>query len=287
MTSVDFLELARRACASADVPARRITAIRLRDNAMLRTEDRTVIRVLRRGQLETAVRELRAADWLRSHGIRAPEPLVPDPVVVAGRPVTFWEDLGGGGPVEAAETAALLRTLHRLRIPSHLGLARFALPDFADQIARAAVDEEGRSWLTGHAAELAQRWKEIDWPTPWCVIHGDPSPHNTVAAAHGGHVVDLERCCIGPPEWDQTTVAFQSDTLSDPPSRWHAFRDAYGADVTEWSGYAVLRDVRSLELCLFALRHASAGDHARAQADYRLTCIRGERGPRPWKWVAP
>ncbi|MFC8046762.1 phosphotransferase [Nocardia sp. NPDC057353] len=287
MTTVDLLDLARRACASADVPAGRISAIRLRDNAMLRTDDRTVIRVLQRGQLETAIRELRAADWLRSHGVRAPEPLVPDPVVVSGRPVTFWEDLGGGGPVDPAETAALLRALHGLRVPSHLGLARFALPEFAEQIARTSVDDDARSWLSGHAAELAQRWDGIAWPTSWCVIHGDPSPHNTVAAAHGGHVVDLERCAIGPPEWDQATVAFQSDTLSDPPSRWAAFRDSYGADVTEWHSYPILRDIRSLELCLFALRHATVSDHARAQADYRLACIRSRRGERPWRWIAP
>ncbi|WP_216915062.1 phosphotransferase [Nocardia noduli] len=287
MTDVEIVELARRACVSAAVPARRISPIRLRDNAMLRTDDHTVIRVLQRGQLDIAVRELRAADWLRSHRVRAPEPLVPDPVVVAGRPVTFWEDLGGGGPVDAVETAALLRGLHRLRVPSHLGLPRFGLPDFSAPIARALVDDEAKAWLTTHATQLARRWDEIDWPTPWCVIHGDPSPHNTVATTHGGHMVDLERCCIGPPEWDQATIAFQSDTLADPSARWYAFRDAYGADVTRWDGYPVLRDIRSLELCLFALRHAAVSAHARHQADYRLACLRGQHGNRPWRWVAP
>ncbi|MGW4371330.1 phosphotransferase family protein [Nocardia takedensis] len=120
-----------------------------------------------------------------------------------------------------------------------------------------------------------------------CVIHGDPSPHNTIATTHGGHVVDLERCCIGPPEWDQATVAFQSDTFTDPPRRWDAFRSAYGTDVTTWCGYPLLRDIRSLELCLFALRHADLSPHARNQADYRLACLRGHQGDRPWRWVAP
>lgn len=108
-----------------------------------------------------------------------------------------------------------------------------------------------------------------------------------MTAACGGYVVDLERCCIGPAEWDQATIAFQSDTLSDPVSRWHEFADAYGADVTTWDGYAVIRDVRSFELCLFALRHAAVSAHARQQADYRFACLQGLRGPRPWHWVAP
>ncbi|WP_181697840.1 phosphotransferase enzyme family protein [Nocardia sp. GTS18] len=287
MRSRDIVDLARAACAKAQVPATRIDPIRLRDNAMLRTDAATIIRVHQHGELTTAVRELRAADWLRSHHVRAPEPLVPDPVVVAGRPVTFWEDLGSGGPAEAAETGAMLARLHTLRVPSHLGLPQFTLPDFTDRIHQCLTDDREKAWLRGYAENLAARWHALEWPSPWCVIHGDPSPANTMAAPTGGHVVDLERCCIGPPQWDQATVAFQSDTLSDPPARWEQFVDAYGCDVTDWEGYPVIRDVRSFELCLFALRHAAVSEHARRQADYRLACLHGHQGQRPWAWVAP
>ncbi|MEU2257684.1 phosphotransferase [Nocardia xishanensis] len=287
MRSKDIVALARAACTQAEVPAARIDAIRLRDNAMLRTDSATIIRVHQRGELATAIRELRAADWLRSHHVRAPEPLVPDPVVVAERPVTFWEDLGSGGPAEAAETGTMLARLHSPRVPTHLGLPRFTLPDFTGPIDQCLTRAPEKDWLHRYAENLAKQWDALDWPSPWCVIHGDPSPANTIAAATGGHVVDLKRCCIGPPQWDQATVAFQSDTLSDPPARWEQFADAYGSDVTEWPGYPVIRDVRSFELCLFALRHAALSDHARRQADYRLACLHGQRGERPWGWVAP
>ncbi|MEU4811828.1 hypothetical protein AB0H20_21705 [Nocardia fluminea] len=63
MRSKDIVALARTACTQAQVPAARIEPIRLRDNAMLRTDTATIIRVHQRGELATAVRELRAADW--------------------------------------------------------------------------------------------------------------------------------------------------------------------------------------------------------------------------------
>ncbi|MEV0076176.1 phosphotransferase [Nocardia neocaledoniensis] len=180
------------------------------------------------------------------------------------------------------------RTLHSLRVPNHLELPRFTLPNFTDRIDQCLTDDENKHWLRDYADNLATRWDAaLVWPSTWCVIHGDPSPANTMATATGGHVVDLERCCIGPPQWDQATVVFQSDTLSDPPQRWEQFAAAYGSDVTDWEGYPVIRDVRSFELCLFALRHAAISDHARHQANHRLACLRGLQGERPWRWVAP
>jgi hypothetical protein len=88
-------------------------------------------------------------------------------------------------------------------------------------------------------------------------------------------------------QWDQATIAFQSDTLAEPPAYWEEFRDAYGTDVTAWDGYALIRDIRSLGLALFALRHADTSEHARSQADYQFACLMGRHGGRPWKWVAP
>lgn len=291
MTPVDtvsIVDLAHRACQLAGLPASAIEPIRIRDNWMLRiTGTSTVIRILPTGQLDIATRELRAADWLRSHQVLTAEPVVPDPVTVAGHPVTFWADLGSYGPAEPAATARALLRLHGLRVPTHLGLPRFALHDRAPNIAAAQTDDRAKAWLAGHSAELARRWDEVTWPDDWCVIHGDPSPHNTMYVVGSAYLVDLERMSIGPRQWDQATAAFQHDTLSEPAAYWEQFRDAYGHDVTAWDGYQLLRDIRSMELCLFALRHADKSDHARSQADYRLRCLMGRHGARPWKWVAP
>lgn len=288
MSISHIVATARRACAQARIPAEEVEPIRVRDNAVLRVVGASVVvRVHEPGAWGTATRELRVADWMRSHRVAAPEPLVPDPVPVGDRPVTFWEDLGAGGAAGAAATGRMLRTLHGLRVPSHLGLPRFELPNFAARVRQALTDDDSKAWLNRYADEVTRRWHAIEWPTEWRVIHGDPSPANTMQTPRGDHVVDLESCCVGPAEWDQATIALQTDTMVDPPSRWETFRQAYGADVTEWPGYQVIRDARRLQLCLFALRHADLSDHARKQANYRLECLRGVRGSHHWRWVAP
>jgi Ser/Thr protein kinase RdoA (MazF antagonist) len=172
-------------------------------------------------------------------------------------------------------------------VPTHLELPRLAPPPFAQRIQQAQTDQDSKQQLTAMAADLTRRWDTTRWPQPWSVIHADPSTHNTMRGNGGTYLVDLEGVSIGPRQWDQAVIAVQSDTQADPPSAWEEFRDAYGEDVTTWDGYALLRDIRSLTLCLFALRHAHTSEHAREQADYRLACLMGRHGPRPWKWVAP
>jgi hypothetical protein len=290
MTTVtaDAVDLARQACHLAGIPATAIEPIRLRDNLMLRAAGTgTVIRILPPGWSQVAVRELRVADWMRSHRILTAEPLVPDPVLVGERPVTFWEDLGEQCPAEPAHTARALLRLHDTRVPSHLGLPRFTLPPFAQRIREAHTDEPSKQWLTAKAEDLTRRWNAVQWPDQWCVIHADPSHHNTMRGPDGTYLVDLEGVAIGPRQWDQAIIAVQSDTQDAPPSAWEEFRAAYGRDVTAWDGYSLLRDIRSMSLALFTLRHAGASEHARSQADYRLACLMGRHGPRPWKWVAP
>jgi hypothetical protein len=61
-----------------------------------------------------------------------------------------------------------------------------------------------------------------------------------------------------------------------------------GFDVTTWSGFSVLRDIRELRWTTFAAQHAASNPERYAdQAAHRLACLRGERGPRPWSgWRA-
>jgi aminoglycoside phosphotransferase (APT) family kinase protein len=108
---------------------------------------------------------------------------------------------------------------------------------------------------------------------------------NIVATAAGPVVLDLERFAYGPPEWDLASIAvdhFTFGSLSD--AEWAAFCHRYGSDVTQWAGYPILRDARELRKVTFAAQMAATNPALEENARYRLACIRGLHGPRPWYW---
>lgn len=70
-----------------------------------------------------------------------------------------------------------------------------------------------------------------------------------------------------------------------PAEVWHDFCQRYGYDVTVWAGVEVLRDARELRKVTFAAQMAPQRADLAEQARYRLACIRGEHGPRPWGWT--
>ncbi len=66
---------------------------------------------------------------------------------------------------------------------------------------------------------------------------------------------------------------------------WTGFCKHYGRDVTAWAGFEVLRDIRELRKVTFAVQMAKQRSDLAEQARYRLACIRGEHGSRPWGWT--
>ncbi|WP_329127314.1 hypothetical protein [Streptomyces sp. NBC_01465] len=62
------------------------------------------------------------------------------------------------------------------------------------------------------------------------------------------------------------------------------FCEAYGYDVTTWEGYPILAGARELRMTTFAAQHAASNEEWIGQAQYRIDCLRGRSGPRPWPW---
>ncbi|MFE3876734.1 phosphotransferase family protein [Kitasatospora sp. NPDC059146] len=279
------------ACAQTGIDATGALLIRALDNGIWRLPGGIVARIHQPGTETSALNEIRGAYWLYGNHIPVPLPRRPAPVTAAGRPVTFWSDLGAGGPANPAQAARILRDLHRLPTPTDFTLPSYnPFARFRAQIAAARTTPGAKAWLTEHAARLREQWLTLDWPTSTCVIHGDAGPGNTMYTTTGPHLIDLERLSIGHPEWDLATAAWHRDVFGADPDDYTAFHLVYGNDVTSWSGYRLISDVRSLCATLFALRHAPASTEARAEADHRLACLRGMAGsdPRPWtarKWI--
>ncbi|MFJ5230012.1 phosphotransferase family protein [Kitasatospora sp. NPDC088391] len=282
--------LLAEACAAAGYSAAGAELIRAGENTLWRLPGAVVARIGREGQLAAAHKELAVARWLRGHRVPAVRPLdrPAAPVEVRGRPATFWQELPPHRPGRPIELATALRTLHRLPPPAGVLGPLDPFVRLPLRIDGAGLDEPNRRWLHGRLAELRTAWSELALPASrFTVVHGDAWSGNLAVTADAAHLLDFERTALGPPEWDLTTTAVGHHSFGALAARGYAeFCAAYGADVTERPGYPVLAAVRELRLTCYALQQAAAEPRHLPQARYRLACLRGEHGPRPWGWTA-
>lgn len=263
--------------------------IRLAENDIWRLPDRVVARIARPGQEAAAAREVAVTRWLRERGVPAVHPLdIQQPITVAGRAATFWEELPPHRPGDSSNLAPLLRQLHGLPKPPFELEEMDPFVRIADRIKAArSASEEDQSWLLRRLDELKEAWRDLPPGLPLCVIHGDAWGGNVAVTANGDVLLDFERTAYGHPEWDLTSTAVAADTFGKVSNAGYAsFCEAYGRDVMKWAGYPILRGVRELRLVSFAFQTADHDRSAKEQASFRLACIQGRHGPRPWKWQA-
>ncbi|MFE3795752.1 aminoglycoside phosphotransferase family protein [Nocardia tengchongensis] len=283
----------RAACAAAGLRTDGAVVLNRSENVIYKLPGGIVARVARAGQQAAARREVEVARWLESVGMPAVR-VIPDieqPIVVDERAVTFWVELPPHRHGTPTEVAGALRKLHALTPPGDLDLG--TLDPFVrldDRIERATtMSADDRAWMRGHLAELKQRWTRLPDGLPWCVVHGDAWVGNVVATEAGEIILlDLERTSIGPPEWDTVHTAIKFKTLSQISAQdYQSFCDVYGHDVTAWTGYELLRDLREFRMTTMAAQTAVTIPADRAQADHRIACLQGKLGPRPWSGWRP
>ncbi|MFE5117738.1 aminoglycoside phosphotransferase family protein [Streptomyces sp. NPDC056669] len=277
-----------QACASVGLDAAAAEPVRLAENQTWRLPGQGVIlRVARVGQLDTASREVRVARWLADNDVPAVRPLdIDQPVLAAERPITFWAELPEHKHGTATDVAALLKSLHRLPKPDiALGYLDPFVRITERMAAATAISQDDAQWLHGLHQDLVAAWAERPTGLPDCAVHGDAWPGNLVRTATGRLLMDLERFSVGPPEWDLVSTAVgRMTTGAVTAEEYDEFCEAYGADVTEWDGYQTLASIRELRLVTYALQHAASNPEWIGQAQYRIDCLRGRSGPRPWVW---
>jgi aminoglycoside phosphotransferase (APT) family kinase protein len=286
----DALATLHIACRQVGIDATDAELIRAAENTLYRLPGAVVARVTRKGQLKAACKETRVSRWLLQAGVPVVEvvPDIPQPVEVDGRAVTFWRELPVHHEGSIEQVADVLRQIHRLQPPTSVDLPPLApFVRLEQRIAESIVlGEDDRTWLLKHLHRLQERYKDLPRGLSPGAVHGDAWGGNIVATAAGPVVLDLERFAYGPPEWDLTSVAVDHFTFgSTSAQQWAQFCKRYDHDVTEWAGYSILRDARELRKVTFAAQMAGQRPGLREQAEYRLACIRGERGPRPWNWT--
>ncbi|MFE9244955.1 aminoglycoside phosphotransferase family protein [Nocardiopsis sp. NPDC006938] len=279
------------ALAGAGLPpiAAQARPIRIGENAIFRLPG-IIARVSRQGQARAAQREVDVARWLANSDFPAVRALpVKQPVLVEGRAVSFWEPLPKHSPGSVLDIARLLRELHALPIPD-LELGKLdPLVRLPERIADASghLPEDDLDWLSQRARRLRQEWDHLPAGRPWRVVHGDAWTGNVARCADGSiALMDLERCSLGPPEWDLVSTAIKARTVSWLSLEDYAdFVEAYGGgEVSTWSGFELMRDIRELRMTTYFAQHAEK-PAMRAEAQLRIDCLRGRRGDRPWPWT--
>ncbi|QNE77336.1 phosphotransferase [Streptomyces finlayi] len=263
--------------------------IRLAENDLWKLPHGVVVRIARSGQEEAAAREVAVARWLAENHVPAVRPMDREqPVYVHGRAATFWELLPPHRQGTESELGPLLRQMHRLPKPTFPIGQLDPFVRIADRLtaARCANDND-KTWLLHRLDELKDKWAKLPNGLPQCVIHGDAWGGNCAVTDEGALLLDFERTSLGPPEWDLTSTAVALDTFGTlPAEQYKDFSEQYGFDVRDWAGYPTLRSIRELRLVTFGLQTADKDPAALEQARYRIDCVRGLRGDRPWHWTA-
>ena len=280
-----------QACQAARLDARDAEVVRLGENAIYRLRGGVIARIARPGQEAAARREVAVSRWLNASGVPAVTALAQfdQPIEVDGRAVTFWEELPAHQQGKPAQVATALKALHALPVPADLPLGQLdpfvRLPERIAAAATLAIDD--RDWLSARVAELSAQWNTLLPDTNTCVVHGDAWAGNVVVTENGQiSLLDLERCSVGPPEWDLVSTAVKYVTYSGISRReYDEFVEAYGRDVTTWEHFEPLRDMRELRMTCYVAQHAAGNKDFAREADLRVRSLRGQNGQRPWQWT--
>ncbi|QVQ53371.1 aminoglycoside phosphotransferase family protein [Spiractinospora alimapuensis] len=285
-----YARILATAARHAEIVPEAAEVIRLGENAVMRVRAGAVARIARPGQHAAAAREVALSRWLAEQGVAAVRVLdVDQPTMVGEYAVTWWEELPPHGPGRVADVAHLIRALHALTPPRDLPLGRLdpfvRLDQRIDQATTLTAGD--RDWLRGYLADLRDAWNELPDGLGECVVHGDAWVGNIARTTDGATwLMDLERSSIGRPEWDLVSTAIKHTSFGwVSAAEYRHFIGIYGHDVTTGAGFETLRDIRELRMCLYFAQHAPNKPSMCTEADFRLACVRGQYGPRPWPWT--
>ncbi|MYW48736.1 aminoglycoside phosphotransferase family protein [Streptomyces sp. SID161] len=271
---------ARDVLAAAEVlpgPAGDARLLALGENAVFAAGD-LVVKVGRDAELlARAERELTVAGWLAGADVPAVRAAEPAPRLVAGHPVTVWHRLPDPvRPAEPRDLALLLRVVHALPSPP------FALPprellggvERWLRLAGDAIDPEDADYLRARRDGFAARAAALTPRLAPGPIHGDALPRNVHIGPDGPVLVDLETFSADLREHDLVVMALSRDRYGLPAAAYDSFTEAYGFDVREWEGCAVLRGARETASCAWVAQHAPGNPKALAEFRRRVASLR-------------
>ncbi|WP_329377949.1 aminoglycoside phosphotransferase family protein [Streptomyces sp. NBC_01351] len=255
------------------------------ENAVFAVGD-LVVKVGREAALlERAERELAVAGWFAECGVPAVRAAEPKPRLVDGHPLTLWHRLPDAvRPTGPEDLAVLLRRIHALPAAPFELPARDLLGGVERwlRLAGGAVDPADAAYLRARRDAYADEVAALTPHLPRGPIHGDALPRNVHVGPDGPVLVDLETVSADLREHDLVVMALSRDRYGVPPEAYEAFASAYGWDVRDWEGCAVLRGARETASCAWVSQHAPANPKALTEFRRRVASLR--EGDRETRW---
>lgn len=252
-SEAEMRRILHQACKVVCLDAEGAEVLRGHTNAvLLLCRHPVVVKIARIGTPPEAVeRTVRFTRWLIDAGFpTAPLHGCEQPIIVDGHPVTFWVYMPQPNvSVTAEQLAKPLQMLHTL------GLPPFELPahDNVRAIRRSisattTLSATDLQFLSSCVDRLEEALGRVVFECLPGVIQGDPQHRNALHAGGSVLLCDWDTAAIGQPEWDLVTVEVHSRRFGYGKSHYDDFAAAYGFDVTKWSGYETLRDLRELRM---------------------------------------
>ncbi|MFC9824382.1 phosphotransferase enzyme family protein [Streptomyces erythrochromogenes] len=258
----------------------------LGENAVFAAGD-LVVKVGREAALlERAERELAVADWFAASGIPAVRAAEPRPRLVGGHPLTLWHRLPDAvRPAGPEDLAVLLRAVHALPDPPFALPARDLLGGVERwlRLAGDAIDPADAAYLRSRRDGYADEVAALSPHLPPGPVHGDALPRNVHVGPDGPALVDLETVSADLREHDLVVMALSRDRYGMPAGEYEAFAAAYGWDVRDWEGCAVLRGARETASCAWVAQHAPADPGALAEFRRRVASLRDGDPRTQWR----
>ena len=271
-------ELARDVLGAEGHPAGSAKLIALGENAVFELDGGIVAKVGRDAELlARAERETRTAVWLAGLGVPAVRAAEPGARLVDGHPVTYWHRLPDPvRPAGPADLAELLRVVHALPRPGFPLPGRDLLGGVERwlRLAGDAIDPADADYLRARRDGFATAAAALIPRLPSGPIHGDALPRNVHIGPDGPLLVDLETFSDDLREHDLVVMALSRDRYGLGPEAYDAFTAAYGWDVRDWDGCAVLRGARETASCAWVAQQAPANPVALAEFRRRVASLR-------------
>lgn len=236
---------------------------------------------------------VKVTQWLSAEGFRCVEPVGLDPFRVKGQVVSVWRllDVVDRPPGTGPELGRLLRDLHeRPNPPTELARLIDPLASIASAIDGHpnAMTEQDRSWLLARIGELRAAWATLATALEDGLIHGDAHSNNLIRV-RGGDVVlsDWDHVGYGPREWDLIQPYYMHRRFGrHSPRELRDFADAYGWDVSTWTGFETLLQVREISGLSPYVRKAAVQDWAWSEVAHRLATLQSGDSTAPWNTPA-